>query len=145
MILGPTTSPSTVPDSIPVPGSPRAKILCINQNPEVADAIEDGMSDLPVDVLRARDGMQGYWLAISKNPALIVTDLRMTNGEGGEVIESVKENPQTRDIPVIISTNHNYPGLRRHAQRMGATHCFQEPIDMMALLDAVSDTLALRK
>ncbi len=137
--------PSIIPGNPAAPGSHRAQILCINQNPEVADAIEDGLSDLPVDVLRARDGMQGYWLAISRSPALIVTDLQMTNGEGGEIIESLKKNPQTCDIPVIVSTSHDYPGLRRHAERMGATHCFQEPLDVLALVAAVSDALALRK
>jgi CheY-like chemotaxis protein len=145
MSLGPTTTPSVTPDNLPVPVGPRAKILCIDPNPEVADAIEDGMSDLPVEVLRARNGMEGYWLAISKCPALIVTDLRMTNGDSCEVIESVKENPQTRDIPVIVSTRHDYPGLRRHAERMGATHCFQKPLDVAALLNAVTDALALAK
>ena len=143
MSFGPTTTPSIIPGSFPVPCKQRAVVLCIGQNPEVVDAIDDGMSDLPVDVIRARDGMQGYWLAISKCPALIVTDLRMTNGDGGDFIESVKENPQTRDIPVIVSTCHDYPGLRRHAERMGATHCFQEPLDVSALLNAVSDTLLL--
>jgi response regulator RpfG family c-di-GMP phosphodiesterase len=145
MSIGPTTTPSMIPDSLPVTDSQRAMILCINQNSDVADAIENGVSDLPVDVVRARNGMQGYWLAISKSPALIVTDLRTTNGDGGEIIESMKENPQTRDIPIIVSTSHDYPGLRRHVERMGAIDCFQEPLDVTALLDAVSNDLALPK
>lgn len=103
------------------------------------------MGELPVDVLRARNGMQGYWLAISKSPTLIITDLRMTNGHGGEILESVKQNPQTRDIPVIVLTSQDYPGLQRHAQRMGASHCFQKPLGVDALLNTVSDVMAPAK
>jgi len=143
MNRGPAANCDSLPGGQCPPAAPRASILCINRDPGLADAIEDRVSDLPVDVLRARDGMQGYWLAISKSPALIVTDLRMTNGHGGEIIESVKENPQTRDIPVIVVANHDYPGLQRHAERMGATHCFQKPLEVAALLDAVSEVFAL--
>ena len=122
-------------------GSFRAKVLCINRDPSVADAIETQMAEMPVDVLRARNGMQGYWLAITKRPALIITDLRMTNGHGGEIIESVKDNALTRSIPVFVLANHDYPELVRHAHRMGATHCFQKPWDVEAILSAVSESL----
>lgn len=142
MSLGPTTTSNIIPSSPSLPGSPRATILCIDQDTEVADAIESRVSDLPVDVLHAKNGMQGYWLAISKNPALIVTDLCMTNGHGGELVESVKENRQTQDIPVIVLTNHDYPGLHRHVERMGATRCFQKPAEVDALLAAVCEVFA---
>ncbi|MDP6467201.1 MAG: response regulator [Pirellulaceae bacterium] len=145
MSLGPTMATQITSDCLPLPGSRRAKILCIDEDPQAADAIELRMGDLAVDILRASNGMQGYWLAISESPALIITDLRMTNGHGGKIIESVKGNPQTRNIPVIVLTKHDYPGLQRHAQQMGATHCFQEPYDVSALLEAVSDVLALTK
>jgi len=143
MSLGPATTSDIIPSCLPLLGGHRAKILCIDHDSEAADAIENRLSDSPVDVLRARNGMQGYWLVISKSPALIITDLRMTNGHGGKIIESVKENPQTRDIPVIVLTDHDYPGLQRHVERMGATHCFQKPLDVDALLDAVSGLFAL--
>lgn len=141
MSLGPATT--TTPGCLPLTGNHRAKILCIDRDPQVADVLENRLTDLPVDVIRARNGMQGYWLAISKSPALIITDLRMTNGHGSEIIESVKENRETCDIPIIVLTNQDYPGLQRHAERMGATHCFQKPLDVNTLLNAVSTALAL--
>ena len=145
MRLGPATTNDIIPSSLPLAGGHRAKILCIDRDPDVADALENRMSELPVDVLRAQNGMQGYWLAISESPALIITDLRMTNGHGGEIIESVKQNPQTRDIPVIVVTSHDYPGLQRHAERMGATRCFQKPSGMDTVMNAVADVLAVAK
>lgn len=142
MSLGRATSNDSIASSVPTLGPTRAKILCINPDAKIAAAIDERMSDLPVDILRARNGMQGYWLAISKNPSLIVTDLRMTNGHGGEIIESLKQNSQTRDIPIIVMTNHDYPGLQRHAERMGATHCFKKPLDMNDLFNAVTEVFA---
>lgn len=65
--------------------------------------------------------MQGYWLAISKVPDVIVTELGMANGGGADMLECLKDSPQTRDIPVIVYTSQNYPGMLHHLGRLGAS------------------------
>ena len=65
MSLGPTIATQITSDCLPLLGSRRAKILCIDEDPQAADAIELRMGEVAVDILRASNGMQGYWLAIS--------------------------------------------------------------------------------
>ena len=95
-------------------------VLVVDQDPAAADQVTKGLQRAGVRVLRASTGMQGYWLAISKEPDAIVTELGVANGGGADMLECLKDTPQTQNIPVIVHTAQNYPGMHRHLERLGA-------------------------
>ncbi len=111
--------PPTVPFATPVPPS-HYTVLVVDQDPEAADRVIAALRGAGVRVLRATTGMQGYLLAISKDPDAIVTELGMANGGGADMLECLKDSPETQDIPVIVHTAQNYPGMRLHLERLGA-------------------------
>ncbi len=53
-------------------------------------------------VVLATDGLQALHLARDRAPDLVVSDVMMPNLDGFELIESLRRDPQTRDIPVIL-------------------------------------------
>jgi threonine synthase len=53
-------------------------------------------------VYHARDGWEGLSMARQKLPDLIVTDLMMPGIDGFGLVEELKLDPRTRDIPVIV-------------------------------------------
>jgi twitching motility two-component system response regulator PilH len=55
-------------------------------------------------VLQATDGADAVAKAISELPQLIVMDYRMPRMNGLEATAALKQNPLTKDIPVIICT-----------------------------------------
>ncbi len=113
-------SPSTVPFATPVPPC-HYSVLVVDQDSAAADRVIQALKDAGVRVLRASTGMQGYLLAISKAPDAIVTELGMANGGGADMLECLKDSPETQDIPVIVHTAQNYPGMRLHLERLGAS------------------------
>ncbi|MDA1049999.1 MAG: response regulator [Planctomycetota bacterium] len=95
-------------------------VLVVDQDPATGDQVTKELEGAGVRVLRASTGMQGYWLAISKDPDVIVTELGMPNGGRADLVECLKDAPQTRNIPIIVHTAQNYPGMLYHLERLGA-------------------------
>lgn len=57
-----------------------------------------------LQVLWARDGMEGIRLAQAESPDLIVLDIQMPDMDGFEVCQRLKESDVTAQIPVIMFT-----------------------------------------
>jgi CheY-like chemotaxis protein len=55
-------------------------------------------------VTEARDGIEGLRLAHAQRPQIIFLDLKMPGMSGFEVLEKLKADPETRDIPVVVVT-----------------------------------------
>ena len=75
-------------------------------------------------VLIADDKTSGLALAQEYNPDVILLDLLLSgavNARGGiELLEQLKEDKQTQDIPVIVFTNYTGEDVLKKAQDLGA-------------------------
>jgi signal transduction histidine kinase/ActR/RegA family two-component response regulator len=79
-------------------------------------------------------GEAGLTLARSKQPALILLDIFLPDRSGWRVLQSLKHDPKTRDIPVIVlSVNDD----RTHALALGAAEHMTKPADRDQLAAAV--------
>jgi CheY-like chemotaxis protein len=59
----------------------------------------------PRRIIEAGNGIEGAELARFERPALILLDLVMPGRNGFEVLDELKSDPSTRDIPVVIHTS----------------------------------------
>ncbi|MCA9120564.1 MAG: response regulator [Planctomycetaceae bacterium] len=116
-------------------------VLVVDHDPTSADQISQALKAPGVRILRAATGMQGYWLAISKTPDAIITELGMANGGGADMLECLKDSPETRGIPVIVNTSQNYPGMRHHLERLGAAAVIDKAEQRVADLLQLVETL----
>ena len=120
-------------------GSSRATptILCIDDDPEVSGAMERRLSRYEVRFIRAFHGMHGLAEALKHKPDVIVTDLRMPSGDGATILECLRRNQQTADIPVIVLTGMRDHRLKRTLLNLGANEFLCKPL----LLDELTRTL----
>jgi CheY-like chemotaxis protein len=58
------------------------------------------------ETLVAEDGFKGLELAKQHHPDLIISDVVMENLNGFLMLETLKDFPETADIPVILMTHH---------------------------------------
>jgi CheY-like chemotaxis protein len=68
----------------------------------------------------AENGLAGLKLAETEKPDIILIDLLMTGMGGIEVLEKLKQNPKTKNIPAVIVTNLDKHELAKKALALGA-------------------------
>jgi CheY-like chemotaxis protein len=119
-------------------------VLCIDDDPHVSEVIQDRLDDYEVKLLKAFFGVQGIWMAVAQKPDVIITDLRMPQGDGTTVIECLKRNVQTAAIPIIVLTALHEPGLNRQLERIGVSSYLTKPIHFNDLLGELRRHIEIR-
>ena len=81
---------------------PKARYLVIEDDPFYQKYIADLLDETGVEILSALDGEEGLLLAREKKPDLILSDIEIPKIQGFLLLRTLKESPETRDIPVIL-------------------------------------------
>ncbi len=82
------------------------RILIIDDNERDRYLLKQQFRESPVLIHEAAGGIEGIHQAAKTKPDAIILDLAMPGMNGFEVLEALKANPATRDIPVVICTSH---------------------------------------
>ena len=138
-----TTYPDAILDAEQRTAPPT--VLCIDDDPEISRVIQLRLSNFEVQVERAFFGMQGQWLAVTEKPDVIITDLRMPQGEGEDVLECLKRNTDTAHIPVIVLTGQPGEHLPGRLRSLGAAGFLRKPLHFDDLLAELSRHIKLRE
>jgi len=120
-------------------------VLCIDDDPDVSKALMIRLRPYGVDVLRAFEGMRGYWTALATRPDVIILDLKMPDGEGNYICGRFKSHSLLKDVPVIILTGAANPGMHRLMLSMGADAYLMKPLVFDELLRELRRHLVLPK
>jgi len=80
------------------------KVLIIEDDPAVLDNLEDILTLEGFKVVTARDGRQGVEAALQHAPDLILCDVMMPEMDGHEVVQMLRERPETKTTPFIFLT-----------------------------------------
>jgi two-component system cell cycle response regulator DivK len=94
------------------------------------------------DVVAAPDGEQGCAMALSERPDVILMDLEMPVVDGWEATRRLKDDPQTRDIPIIALSAHALAGEREKALAAGCDEFDTKPIEFDRLVATLRRILA---
>ncbi len=97
------------------------------------------------EVVAAPDGEQGCAMALSERPDVILMDLEMPVVDGWEATRRLKDDPQTRDIPIIALSAHALAGEREKALGAGCDEFDTKPIEFERLVATLRRVLAARK
>ncbi len=74
-------------------------------------------------------------------PDLIVLDLMMPEVDGFEMLRRLKEDEETRDIPVVVCTVRSDPEDRAAALRLGASRYLTKPFEPDRLVQCIEEAL----
>ena len=70
-------------------------------------------------------------------PDLVLLDIHMQEMNGYEVMEHMKENPRTADIPVILLTADTKESSEEKGIALGAVDFIRKPFEAQMLLDRI--------
>ncbi len=83
---------------------PSKPALIIDDDPQVHQLLEEELEQAGYEVLAAHDGRHGLELAAARRPAIIVLDLMMPEMNGFEVAATLRDDPTTAGIPIVVLT-----------------------------------------
>lgn len=120
-------------------------VLCIDDDPNIQSAIELRLNRYEVEVQHAYYGMQGIWESVRGNPALIILDIAMPNGDGRYVLRCLRSNKNTAHVPIIVLTGMRDPQLMRDIMLAGADEYLRKPISSDELIHQIGRFIMLQK
>ncbi len=120
----------------------KARILIVDDEPDVLGFMQQLLEQKGYDVDAATSGAEALAILAEKAPALLITDLRMPDLDGIELLTRIRE--QNRELPGIVLTAAGDIATAVRAMRAGFADYLTKPVDVGALLLSVERALERR-
>lgn len=118
-----------------------ARILVIDDEPDVVSYLSTFLIDEGHEVVTARNGKRGLELAATEKPDLITLDITMPGMSGIEVFTALRRNEELTEIPVIIITGvAKFEKLTEYREVREPEGFMQKPIDLQHLVSLIDKT-----
>jgi signal transduction histidine kinase/ActR/RegA family two-component response regulator len=125
------------------PAFEHRSVLYVEDNLSNATLVERVLAHLEgVKLLLSMQGGLALDLARQHAPDLILLDLHLPDMEGHEVLARLREDPQTRAIPVVVMSADATPGQIERLLSAGARAYLTKPIDVPRMLGIVEEILS---
>ena len=117
-------------------------ILFVEDEPTIQKTLSLALTQEGYDVKNALDGEIGLKLAREIKPNLILLDLILPKMDGFEVLEELKEDDDTKDIPVIVLTNLESSQDIEKALVLGATtYLVKANYDLKEVIEKIKENI----
>jgi CheY-like chemotaxis protein len=113
------------------------KILLVDDTQTVLMMVSMMLSDEGFQVTEAHDGQEALDLVDSLKPDLVLLDIIMPRLNGVETCRRLKENPKTKDIPVIMMTTKGEPEKVEECFMAGCNDYITKPVDKLELISKI--------
>ena len=121
--------------------SQKAKVLIVDDEPNNVDFLEQALEDSGYQLITATNGQEALNKIKSEQPDLILLDLNMPIMDGFTVLAKVKEDPNLRDIPVIIISSEHESKSVVKGIKQGAEDYLTKPVNAGLLVKKVKEFL----
>ena len=99
--------PPGTPDNVVAPnlGVPQKKVLIVEDEKLLANALESKFKHENFQVFKAENGQLGLDMAVANKPDVILLDLMMPVMDGKTMLHKLREMEQFKFLPVVVLTN----------------------------------------
>jgi two-component system, cell cycle response regulator DivK len=117
-------------------------ILIVEDDDTTLKLLRDIMQVNGYRVIEATDGREAIERAIKEKPDLITMDLQLPVLDGLDATRAIKENPATRNIPIIALTASAMKGQDQKALKAGCDAYIDKPFNIETLFKKVKEYLS---
>ncbi len=117
-------------------------ILVVEDTPSEMELISSYLREGGYTVINAMDATEAMNKAIQQKPDVVVTDVVMPGKNGFELCRSLKKNPATEKLPIIICTSKNQELDRLWGMKQGADVYVTKPFGREEIVRAVKSLVA---
>jgi len=113
-------------------------LLVIDDDPMAVKLVRDMATAYGYNVLSASNGKDGLDIAARQKTDVILLDIMMPEMDGYAVASSLKSNPKTAGIPIIMLTAVGFQLNKQFAKNVGAADYVTKPFNLRELLDKIA-------
>lgn len=110
------------------------KILFIEDEPDQIMMVSMRLEANGYQIISANNGEEGLKLAQKEKPDLVLLDLVMPKMDGSEVCRHLKQDAETKKIPIIIITASGVKNLEEKCLKSGAEDVIRKPFESADLV-----------
>lgn len=124
-------------------GSPRIirvmskTILVVDDDKLIREGLSALLKNAGQTVLEAADGKEGLAAALAQHPDLVVSDVRMPNMTGLEMVDALREDEWGKHVPIVMLTNDETNDSVNHALQAGVTVYLAKNLDPASLTQQI--------
>jgi len=117
------------------------KILLVDDSATILMMQKMALKTTNYKVVTANNGEEGVAKALTERPDLILMDVIMPKMTGFEACRRLRQEPATKDTPIIMVTTRGEPVNVEEGFESGCTDYVTKPIDTFELLNKLRDQL----
>ena len=119
-----------------------ARLLIVEDDHRNMRLFHDLLNVHGYEILQASDGLEAISLARDGQPNLILMDIRLPHLSGLDATLLLKQDDQTKAIPIIAVTAFATPGDEATALKSGCAAYITKPLNFANLLNTISSLLS---
>ncbi|MQC27403.1 MAG: response regulator [Chloroflexi bacterium] len=117
------------------------KILVVDDERDIRELLIDELTDCGYETAEAENGVEALERVKSEHPDLVLLDLMMPIMDGTQVLEILKSEAQTANLPVVLLTAVSADEREQRALAMGVNHYVTKPWEPGTIQTVIKVTL----
>ncbi len=117
------------------------RVLIVDDEIHIVHVVAIKLRNNGYEVISADNGAEAFDLALRDKPNIIVTDFQMPVMTGLELVEKLRQNEETKDIPVIMLTARSFAIPQEQQESLQISGCLSKPFSPKELLGNIEDIL----
>ncbi|WP_425619307.1 response regulator transcription factor [Anatilimnocola sp. NA78] len=134
--MAPEQKPEQKPTDDAAGATAARRILLVDDDAEIIDAMRYALESKGYQILVARDGNQGLAMAESDLPNLVILDMMMPKRSGFLVLEKLNRTRESNTKVIMITANEG-SRHKAYAEMLGVDEYLRKPFAMDKLIEAV--------
>lgn len=123
---------------------PKAKVLIVDDQPQMRALIRAALEKLPVEMVEAADGKEAMHLIETEQPDLLLSDYQMPNCDGLTLCYQLRRRTDLKPIKTVLITGATTPAdLLEAVNHKMVDAALAKPVDVHELQQLVKRLLAL--
>lgn len=117
------------------------KVLVVDDEIHIIHVVAIKLRNNGYEVISAENGAEAFELACEEKPDIVVTDFQMPVMTGVKLVEKLRQNEATKDIPVIMLTARGFAIEDEQKEDLQISEFLSKPFSPKELLRSIEDIL----
>lgn len=119
----------------------KRKIVVMDDDLMIRKLLKSVLTKAGYEVFVAANGEEGMGQVKAVRPDMVVSDVLMPKMDGYEVLKAIKDNEETKDIPVVMLSSLDLETDIAKGLSLGAAHYLTKPLQRDLLLERIKTIL----